>query len=120
METTSEPDNRSSRDRIHRSPLHQAPLRQVHRSISLEPPQGLALNQERGTQEHSKGSDAVMTATIPVVAVAGFAVYVAYRLGMRVWHAIVCAIFGFLLGATPAAPQITHLLMTITQWLQRP
>ena len=62
-----------------------------------------------------------MTATIPLVAIAGFVVYVAYRhMGMRVWHAIVCTIFGFLLGATPAAPQINHLLMTIAQWLQRP
>lgn len=62
-----------------------------------------------------------MTATIPLVAIAGFFVYAAYRyMGMRVWHAIACAIFGFLLSETPAAAQINHLLATIAQWLQRP
>lgn len=62
-----------------------------------------------------------MTVTIPLVAIAGFIVYVAYRyLGMRVWHAIACTIFGFLLGATSAAPQINHLITTVLQWLQRP
>jgi hypothetical protein len=62
-----------------------------------------------------------MTATIPLVAIAGFVVYLAYRyMGMRVWHAIICAIFGFLLGATSAAPQISQLLAAIVQWLSRP
>jgi hypothetical protein len=62
-----------------------------------------------------------MTATIPLVAIAGFVVYVAYRYtGMRVWHAILCTIFGFLLGETAAAPQINHLLVVLVQWLQRP
>lgn len=61
-----------------------------------------------------------MTAAIPLITIVGFAVYVAYRYtGMRIWHAIVCTIFGFLLGATPAAPQINHLLAAIAQWLQR-
>ena len=68
-----------------------------------------------------EGSDAVMTATIPLVAIAGFAVYLAYRyMGMRVWHAILCAIFGFLLAATAAAPQISHLITALVHWLQRP
>jgi len=62
-----------------------------------------------------------MTATIPLVAAAGFGVYLAYRyMGMRVWHAILCVLFGFLLAATTAAPQINHLLAAIVQWLQRP
>lgn len=62
-----------------------------------------------------------MTATIPLVAIAGFVVYLAYRyMGMRVWHAIICTIFGFLLGATSAAPQISQLLAAIVQWLSRP
>jgi hypothetical protein len=61
-----------------------------------------------------------MTVTISLVAIAGFVVYLAYRyMGMRVWHAIVCAIFGFLLGETSAAPQINHLITAIVQWLQR-
>jgi hypothetical protein len=62
-----------------------------------------------------------MTVTISLVAIAGFVVYLAYRyMGMRVWHAIVCALFGFLLGGTTAAPQINHLITAIVQWLQRP
>ena len=62
-----------------------------------------------------------MTATIPLVAIAGFVVFLAYRyMGMRVWHAIICTIFGFLLGATSAAPQINLLLGAIVQWLSRP
>ena len=60
-----------------------------------------------------------MTVTISLVAIAGFVVYLAYRyMGMRVWHAILCAIFGFLLGETAAAPQINHLLVVLVQWLQ--
>lgn len=60
-----------------------------------------------------------MTATIPLVAIAGLAVYLAYRyMGMRVWHAIACTVFGFLLAATTAAPQINHLIAAIAQWLQ--
>ena len=62
-----------------------------------------------------------MTATIPLVAIAGAVVYLANRyMGMRAWHAVICAIFGFLLGTTSAAPQINHLLTAIVQWLSRP
>lgn len=62
-----------------------------------------------------------MTATIPLVAIVGLAVYVAYRyMGMRAWHALLCTLFGFLLAATTAAPQINHLITALVQWLQRP
>lgn len=62
-----------------------------------------------------------MTATIPLVAIAGAVVYLANRyMGMRVWHAIICAIFGFLLGTTSAAPQVNQLLTAIVQWLSHP
>jgi len=62
-----------------------------------------------------------MTVTIPLVAIVGLVVYLAYRyMGLRVWHAIVCLILGFLLAATSAAPQINHLLAAIVQWLERP
>lgn len=61
-----------------------------------------------------------MTVTIPVVAIAGLAVFIAYRyMGLRAWHAIVCLIFGFLLAATSAAPQINHVLAAIIQWFHR-
>jgi hypothetical protein len=62
-----------------------------------------------------------MTATIPLVAIAGFGVYIVYRyMGMRVWHAILCTLFGFLLAATTAAPQINHLVAEFAKWLQHP
>ncbi len=62
-----------------------------------------------------------MIVAIPLVTIAGFVVYVAYRyMGMRIWHAVLCALFGFLLGETPAAPQINHLITALAQWFQRP
>jgi hypothetical protein len=60
-----------------------------------------------------------MTVTIPIVAIVGLTVYTAYRyMGLRVWHALVCLIFGFLLAATSAAPQINHVLAAIVGWFQ--
>ncbi len=62
-----------------------------------------------------------MTVSIPLVLIAAVAAYLAYRyMGLRVWHAIVCLICGFLLAATTAAPQIRTLLAALTQWLQKP
>ena len=62
-----------------------------------------------------------MTATIPLVFIAGVIVWLAYRyMGLRVWQAIVCLIFGFLLAATTAAPEIRDLLTGLTQWLTKP
>ena len=62
-----------------------------------------------------------MTVTIPLVFIAGVIVWLAYRyMGLRVWQAIVCLIFGFLLAATTAAPDIRDLLTGLTQWLTKP
>jgi len=62
-----------------------------------------------------------MTVTIPLVFIAGVIVWLAYRyMGLRVWQAIVCLIFGFLLAATTAAPEIRDLLAGLTQWLTKP
>lgn len=62
-----------------------------------------------------------MTATIPLVAIAALTVFVAYRyMGLRIWHAIACTVLGFLLAATTAAPQISHLIAALVQWLQHP
>ena len=48
-----------------------------------------------------------MTVSIPLVVLFAVVVYIAYRfMGLRVWHAIVCPILGFLLAATSAAPEI--------------
>jgi len=60
-----------------------------------------------------------MTISIPLIALVVVVVYIAYRyLGLRVWHAIVCVLLGFLLAATSAAPQIRQLVSGIVQWLQ--
>lgn len=60
-----------------------------------------------------------MTVTVPIVAIVGLVIFIAYRyLGLRIWHAIVCLIFGFLLAATSAAPQINHALSAIVAWFQ--
>jgi len=62
-----------------------------------------------------------MTVTIPLVFIAGVIVWLAYRyMGLRVWQAIVCLIFGFLLAATTAAPQIRELLTGLAEWLTKP
>ena len=62
-----------------------------------------------------------MTVSIPLLMLVTIAAYVAYRhYGLRVWHAVVCALLGFLLAATSAAPQIRSFLAGIIQWLQRP
>jgi hypothetical protein len=60
-----------------------------------------------------------MTISIPLIALAAIITYIAYRhMGLRAWHAIVCALLGFLLAATSAAPQIRSVISGIVQWLQ--
>jgi hypothetical protein len=60
-----------------------------------------------------------MTITLPLIAIIAIIAYIAYRhMGLRAWHAIVCALLGFLLAATSAAPQIRNVLAGIIQWLQ--
>jgi hypothetical protein len=59
-----------------------------------------------------------MTISIPLVAILGAVVFVAYRyMGLRVWQAVVCLLFGFLLAATTAAPHIRETLIAVVQWL---
>ena len=60
-----------------------------------------------------------MTITLPLIAIVALVAYIAYRhMGLRAWHAIVCALLGFLLAATSAAPQIRNVLAGLIQWLQ--
>ena len=60
-----------------------------------------------------------MTITLPLIAIVAIVAYIAYRhMGLRAWHAIICALLGFLLAATSAAPQIRSVLAGIIQWLQ--
>lgn len=62
-----------------------------------------------------------MTVTVPLVAVVGLVVYIAWRyMGLRVWHAVVSLIFGFLLAATTVAPEIHNILTSIVQWFTKP
>jgi hypothetical protein len=62
-----------------------------------------------------------MTVSIPLVALIGLVVYLAWRyMGLRVWQAIACLVFGFLLAATTAAPGIHSLITGIVQWLSKP
>ncbi len=62
-----------------------------------------------------------MTVSIPLVALAGAAVYLAWRyMGLRIWQAILCLIFGFLLSATTAGPGIHSFITGLVQWLTKP
>lgn len=59
-----------------------------------------------------------MTLTIPLVVLVGAVLYVAYRyMGLRFWHALLALVFGFLLAATTAAPEIRSILNGLAQWL---
>ncbi|MFC5186042.1 hypothetical protein [Actinomadura harenae] len=52
-----------------------------------------------------------MTITVPLVVLVGVAVWVAWRyIGLRVWHLVLCLVFGFLLASSAAAPSIDRLL----------
>ena len=63
----------------------------------------------------------LVSVSIPLVVIFAVIVYLAYRyMGLRIWHAIVSLILGFLLAATTAAPEIRHLLAGLLQWIQRP
>jgi hypothetical protein len=59
-----------------------------------------------------------MVVSVPLVAIVGAVVFVAWRyMGLRVWQAVMCLLFGFLLAATTAAPEIHQLVIAIVQWL---
>ncbi|MEV5574454.1 hypothetical protein AB0L06_30840 [Spirillospora sp. NPDC052269] len=52
-----------------------------------------------------------MTITVPLVVLVGVAVWIAWRyIGLRVWHLVLCLVFGFLLASSAAAPSIDRLL----------
>jgi hypothetical protein len=60
-----------------------------------------------------------MTVSIPLLTLMVIVVYVAYRhMGLKVWHAVVCLILGFLLASTGAAPQINSLISGIVHQTQ--
>lgn len=52
--------------------------------------------------------------SVPLVAILGAVAWVAWRyMGLRVWHAAVCLLFGFFLAATEAAPEIRRIVIGI-------
>jgi hypothetical protein len=60
-----------------------------------------------------------MTVSIPLLVLVAIAAYVACRhYGLRVWHAVVCLVLGFLLASTGAAPAISSVLSGIVHWAQ--
>jgi hypothetical protein len=62
-----------------------------------------------------------MTISIPLIVIVGVAVYVAWRyMGLRVWQAVICLVFGFLLAATSAGPGIHNLIIGFVGWLTKP
>jgi len=62
-----------------------------------------------------------MAIPVPLIALVGAVLYIAWRyMGLRIWQAVVCLIFGFLLAATTAAPEIHSLITGLVQWLTRP
>jgi hypothetical protein len=62
-----------------------------------------------------------MTISVPLVVILGLIVFVAWRyMGLRVWHAIACLLFGFLLAATAAAPEVRNLITGLVNWLTKP
>ncbi|WP_344897000.1 hypothetical protein [Actinomadura meridiana] len=59
-----------------------------------------------------------MNVSIPLVVVLGVVAWIAWRfLGLRVWHAVICLLFGFFLAATSAAPEIRRLVAVIVESL---
>ena len=59
-----------------------------------------------------------MIVSIPLIAILAVAAWIAYRhMGLRLWHALVCILLGFLLAATGAAPDINQVIATVTRWL---
>lgn len=95
---------------------------QVPRSLAVSPPSGSApalgprtkaQGWHRATQEAGP-----VTVSIPLVAILGVAVFIAYRyMGLRAWQAVLCLVAGFLLAATTAAPEIGNVITAVVHWL---
>lgn len=61
-----------------------------------------------------------MNVSVPLVAILGAGVWLAWRyMGLRVWHGVVCLLFGFFLAATSAAPEIRRLVTVLVQSLSQ-
>ncbi|MFB4308935.1 hypothetical protein [Actinomadura sp. GTD37] len=61
-----------------------------------------------------------MTVSVPLVAVLGVVVWIAWRyMGLRAWHVAVCLLFGFYLAATSAGPEVRRLVAVLVQALNQ-
>ena len=59
-----------------------------------------------------------MAISLSLVGVLAVAVWVLHRyVGMKIWHGLICTLFGFLLASSSFAPQIRTILTTIVQAL---
>jgi hypothetical protein len=59
-----------------------------------------------------------MTVSIPLVILLALGAYLSWRfLGLRPWQMAVCMTCGFLIAGTPAAPQVSHVLNALIQWI---
>ena len=55
-----------------------------------------------------------MAVSLSLVVVLGVAVWVMHRYGgLKLWHAVICILFGFYLAATAAAPSIRQLVRSV-------
>jgi hypothetical protein len=60
-----------------------------------------------------------MTVSIPLLTLMAIGVFVAWRhMGLKLWHALVCLVLGFLLASTGAAPEINSVLSSVVHWVQ--
>jgi hypothetical protein len=59
-----------------------------------------------------------LAVSISLVTMLGIAVWVLHRYaGMKLWHGLVCLLFGFFLASSSFAPQIHTLVTTVIQAL---
>lgn len=55
-----------------------------------------------------------MAISLSIVLLLGITVWLLHRYaGLKLWHAVVCVLFGFFLAATTAAPVIRHMVRSI-------
>ncbi|WP_214326021.1 hypothetical protein [Nonomuraea sediminis] len=59
-----------------------------------------------------------MSVSIPLVVLLGAVVFIAWRyLGLKLWHALIALLFGFLLAATTLAPDIRRVIQAAIGWI---
>jgi hypothetical protein len=55
-----------------------------------------------------------LAVSLSLVPLLGIAVWLLLKYaGLKFWHAVVCALFGFFLAATTAAPAVRHMVRSI-------